>query len=94
MLIELSFLCKIYAHPLQYIRIKNVINHIFINFMESDDKGKVIPVHTMNAYGGVEVASLILNIGARWGEWSASHLSCFTPTLCVEQEAGWALGSV
>jgi hypothetical protein len=47
--------------------------------MEADDKGKVVPVHTMNAYGGVEAASLILNIGTRWGEWSASHLSCFTP---------------
>jgi len=47
--------------------------------MEADDKGKSVPVHTMNAYGGREVASLILNIGTRWGEWSASHLSCFTP---------------
>jgi hypothetical protein len=58
--------------------IKNVINHIFINFMEADDKGKV-PVRTMNTRGGVEVASLILNIGTRWGEWSVLHLSCSTP---------------
>jgi hypothetical protein len=59
--------------------IKNVINHIFSNFMEADDKGKVVPVHTMNTYGGVEVASLILNIATRWGEWSVLHLSCSTP---------------
>jgi len=49
--------------------------------VEADDKGKGVPVHTMNAYGGVEVASLILYIGTSWGEWSASHLSCFTPSV-------------
>ena len=42
--------------------------------MEADDKGKGVPVHTINIYEGVEVASLILNIGTRWGEWSTSHL--------------------
>ena len=47
--------------------------------MEADYKDKVVPVHAVNAYGGVEVASLILNIGTRWGELSASHLSCFIP---------------
>jgi hypothetical protein len=26
--------------------------------MEADDKGKGVPVHTINTYGGVEVASL------------------------------------
>jgi len=33
--------------------------------MEADDKGKGVPLHTMNAYRGVEVAWLILNIGTR-----------------------------
>ena len=47
--------------------------------MEANDKGKVVPVLTMNACVGVEAASLILNIGAIWGEWSASHHTCFTP---------------
>jgi hypothetical protein len=33
----------------------------------------------MKTFGGVEVYSTILDLGTRWGEWSASRPGRFTP---------------
>jgi hypothetical protein len=40
--------------------------------------------------GGEEVQLLlILNLGTRWGEWSASHLSRALPPVPIGRESGW-----
>jgi len=46
-------------------------------------KGKVVPVfkhHAMKGYwGSGDMAPRILDFGTRWGEWSASRPSRFSP---------------
>jgi hypothetical protein len=34
--------------------------------LQTNGKGKVVPLHATNAYGGVKVQPLILNLGIRW----------------------------
>jgi hypothetical protein len=33
----------------------------------------------------------VLNLGNRWGEWSALRPGCVLPPVPIGQEAGWAL---
>jgi hypothetical protein len=43
-------------------------------------KVKVFPLHVMQAYKeNTGIAPLILNLGARWNEWSTSQSGGFTP---------------
>jgi hypothetical protein len=57
---------------------------------------KAVPLYALEALGGEEVQLLlILNLGTRWGEWSASRPGrAFPPRkgppVPIVQEAGWA----
>jgi hypothetical protein len=59
-------------------------------------KAKVFPLQAMEALRGEEVKLLlILYLGTRWGEWSASRPGRALaprkePPVSIVQEAGWA----
>jgi hypothetical protein len=59
-------------------------------------KSKAVPLHTTKTVGGRGgIAPLILDLGARRGEWSASRPGCALapgkwPSVPIGQEAGWA----
>jgi hypothetical protein len=63
-------------------------------------KAKAVPLYATNALGREEVyLVLILDLGTRWGEWSASRLGRAVaprkgPPVTIVQEGGWALEPV
>jgi hypothetical protein len=57
--------------------------------------GEAVPLHATKALGGREQLLLILDLGTRWDEWSASYPCCTLapgkgPPVTIVQEAGWA----